>query len=56
MNENEKTAAPARKERLTRKEKRARWKAAKRAKKQEQREYYRYAPWPKKVWKTVPEV
>lgn len=50
MNENEKTAAPARKERLTRKEKRARWKAAKRAKKQEQREYYRYAPWPKKVW------
>ena len=50
MNENEKNAAPAPKERLTRKEKRARWKAAKRAKKQEQREYYRYAPWPKKVW------
>ncbi|MCR5844722.1 MAG: hypothetical protein K6G66_12310 [Oscillospiraceae bacterium] len=50
MNENTTTAAPGRKERLTRKEKHARWKAAKRARKQEQREYYRYAPWPKKVW------
>ena len=43
-------SAPLKKEKLTRKEKRARWKAAKRAKKQEIREYYRYAPWPKKVW------
>ena len=52
MNENNQTtnSAPQKKEKLTRKEKRARWKAAKRAKKQEIREYYRYAPWPKKVW------
>ncbi len=38
------------KEKLTRREKRARWKAAKKAKKAEIREYYRYAPWPKRVW------
>lgn len=52
MNENNQTpgSAPEKKEKLTRKEKRARWKAAKKAKKQEIREYYRYAPWPKKVW------
>ena len=49
MNENNLNEKPKR-ERLTRREKRARWKAAKKAKKQEIREYYRYAPWPKRVW------
>ncbi len=44
------TADPGKIEKLTRREKRARWKAAKRARKQEIREYYRYAPWPKRVW------
>ena len=52
MNENNQTTnnAPEKREKLTRREKRTRWKAAKKAKKQEIREYYRYAPWPKKVW------
>ena len=52
MNENNQTenSTPAKKEKLTHREKRARWKAAKKAKKQELREYYRYAPWPKKLW------
>ena len=59
MNENElntgagsagQAAVPPRKEKLTRKEKKARWKAAKKAKKEEQREYYRYAPPLKRAW------
>ena len=52
MNENNQTTnnAPEKREKLTRREKRTRWKAAKKAKKQEIREYYRYAPWPKKLW------
>ncbi|MBR7074112.1 MAG: hypothetical protein IKI39_03285 [Oscillospiraceae bacterium] len=50
MNENNQPTNSAPEKKLTHKEKRARWKAAKRAKKQEIREYYRYAPWPKKVW------
>ncbi len=52
MNENNQNtgSVPAKRERLTRKEKRARWRAAKKARKEEIREYYRYAPWPKKVW------
>ena len=45
-------AAPGRekKERLTHREKRRRWKAAKRAKRQELKDYYQYAPWLKRVW------
>ena len=59
MNENElntgagsagQAAVPPRKEKLTRKEKKARWKAAKKAKKEELREYYRYAPPLKRAW------
>ena len=42
--------APAKKEKLTRKERRRRWKAAKRAKRQELKDYYQYAPWMKRVW------
>ena len=42
--------APAKKEKLTHREKRKRWKAAKRAKRQELKEYYQYAPWMKRVW------
>ena len=38
------------KEKLTHKEKRRRWKAAKRAKRQELKDYYQYAPWLKRVW------
>lgn len=38
------------KERLTRRERRKRWKAAKKAKRDELREFYRYAPWTKRVW------
>ncbi len=38
------------KEKLTRKERRRRWKEAKRAKRAELKEYYRYAPWGKRVW------
>ena len=38
------------KEKLTRREKQQRWKAAKKAKKDERKEYYRYAPWWKRVW------
>ena len=37
-------------EKLTRKERRQRWKAAQKAKKEEKKEYYRYAPWGKRVW------
>ena len=43
-------AAPAKKEKLTHREKRRRWKAAKRAKRQELKDYYQYAPWLKRVW------
>ena len=55
MNENQTPGtaavnAPPKKEKLTRKERRARWKAAKKAKKEEQREYYRYAPPLKRAW------
>ena len=38
------------KEKLTRKERRRRWKEAKRAKRAELKEYYRYAPWGRRVW------
>ena len=37
-------------EKLTHREKRSRWKAAKKAKRQELKDYYRYAPWLKRVW------
>ena len=37
-------------EKLTRKEKRLRWKEAKRARRQAEKDYYRYAPWLKRVW------
>ena len=40
----------AEKENLTRKEKRLRWKEAKRAKRQAEKDYYQYAPWFKRVW------
>lgn len=42
--------APAKKEKLTHREKRKRWKAAKKAKRQELKDYYQYAPWLKRVW------
>ena len=42
--------AVSKKEKLTRKERKRRWKAAKKAKRDEQKEYYRYAPWGKRVW------
>ena len=35
----------AEKEKLTRKEKRLRWKEAKRARRQAEKDYYQYAPW-----------
>ena len=35
---------------LTSKERRERWKAAKKARRQEQKEYYKYAPWPVRIW------
>ncbi len=35
---------------LKRKERRKLWKAAKKAKREEEKEYYRYAPWGKRVW------
>ncbi len=38
------------KEKLSRKERKARWKAAKAARRQELEDYYRYAPWTKRVW------
>ena len=44
------TPAAPKKEKLTHKEKRRRWKAAKKAKRQELKDYYRYAPWLKRVW------
>ena len=37
-------------EKLTRKEKRLRWKEAKRARRQAEKDYYRYAPWLRRVW------
>ncbi|MBO4903279.1 MAG: hypothetical protein J5518_10835 [Lachnospiraceae bacterium] len=40
----------AQKETLTRKEKRQLWKAAKQERRQSQKEFYRYAPWPRRVW------
>ncbi|MBQ8074476.1 MAG: hypothetical protein IJ237_00675 [Oscillospiraceae bacterium] len=40
----------AEKEKLTRKEKRLRWKEAKRAKRQAEKDFYQYAPWFKRVW------
>ena len=40
----------AEKEKLTRKEKRLRWKEAKRARRQAEKDYYQYAPWFKRVW------
>ena len=52
MDENNLNAgtAPAKKKKLTHREKRKRWKEAKRAKRQELKDYYRYAPWLKRVW------
>ena len=44
------TPAASKKEKLTHKEKRRRWKAAKKAKRQELKDYYQYAPWLKRVW------
>ena len=45
-------AQPAKpqKEKLSLKERRKRWKAAKKAKRDAEKEYYRYAPWPTRVW------
>ena len=40
----------AEKEKLTRKEKRLRWKEAKRARRQAEKDFYQYAPWFKRVW------
>ena len=40
----------AKKEKLPYKERRRRWKAAKKARRDEEKEYYRYAPWGKRVW------
>ena len=37
-------------EKLTRKEKHLRWKEAKRARRQAEKDYYRYAPWFKRLW------
>ena len=37
-------------QKLTRKERRQRWKAAKKAKREEQKEFYRYAPALKRIW------
>ena len=55
MNENQNPSTvaavtPPAKEKLTHKERKARWRAAKKAKKEEQREYYRYAPPLKRAW------
>ena len=38
------------KEKLPAKERRKRWKAAKKARRDAEKEYYRYAPWGKRVW------
>ena len=45
-------SAPAKpvKEKLTWAERRRRWQAAKAEKRRQEREYYRYAPWPIKAW------
>ena len=43
-------AAKPKKEKLTRKERRQRWKAAKKARRDEEKEYYRYAPRRKRLW------
>lgn len=45
----EKPARPG-KEKIKRKERRKLWKAAKKARREEEKEYYRYAPWGKRVW------
>lgn len=37
-------------EKLTRRERRKRWKAAKKARRAEQKAYYQYAPWPVRIW------
>ncbi len=42
--------AKPQKEKLSLKERRKRWKAAKKAKRDAEKEYYRYAPWPTRVW------
>ena len=42
--------AKPKKEKLPRKERRKRWKAAKKARRDTEKEYYRYAPWPTRVW------
>ena len=47
--EEQQPAKPS-KEKLTRKERRQRWKAAKKARRDAEKEYYRYAPWGKRVW------
>lgn len=44
------TLTPGKKEKLPRKERRKRWKAAKKARRDEEKEFYRYAPWGKRVW------
>ena len=51
-----KQAKAPKKEKLTRKERRLRWKAARKARREEQKEYYRYAPalirwWALYLWK-----
>ena len=38
------------KEKLSRKERKARWKAAKKARRGAEKDYYRYAPWGTRVW------
>ena len=47
--EEQQPAKPS-KEKLTRKERRQRWKAAQKARRDAEKEYYRYAPWGKRVW------
>jgi len=47
--EEEKPKKP-KKEKLPRKERRKRWKAAKKARRDTEKEHYRYAPWPTRVW------
>ncbi|WP_026653459.1 clostripain-related cysteine peptidase [Butyrivibrio proteoclasticus] len=46
----EKKVKKEKKEKLPYKERRRLWKEAKKAKRQEQKDFYKYAPWPKRIW------
>ena len=50
LSQEEQKPAKPKKEKLPRKERRKRWKAAKKARRDAEKEYYRYAPWGKRVW------